>query len=186
MTVPLLVGLDGTKKMSQSLGNYISVKDQPAEMFGKTMSIPDTVMEQWFVLAAGYREKDAAALLAEVIAGKRHPGETKRLLAREIVTMYWGSEAAAAAEAKFDVVFKDKGVPDDVPTTALGSLEDIYLPALLERAGLVSSRSEARRLIKQGAVKLEGDRIDEETLPPGQLVGKVIQVGKRRFVRVEA
>jgi tyrosyl-tRNA synthetase len=185
MTVPLLVGTDGVKKMSQSLGNYISVKDEPAEMFGKTMSIPDVAMEQWFVLAAGYSEKLAAEIIAEVAAGERHPGETKRLLAREIVSLYWTAEAAAEAEAAFDLLFKAKGVPDEMPAIALESSDDVYLPALLESAGMVASRSEGRRLINQGAVKLGGAKVTDETLGAALVVGRVIQVGKRRFVRVE-
>jgi tyrosyl-tRNA synthetase len=185
MTVPLLVGTDGVKKMSQSLGNYVSVKDEPAEMFGKTMSIPDDVMEQWFVLAAGYSEKLAAEVAAEVAAGERHPGETKRLLAREIVSLYWGTDAAQEAEAAFDLVFKAKGTPDEIPSVTLESNDDVYLPALLESAGLAGSRSEARRLIQQGAVKLDGDKVGEETLGAADLAGRVIQVGKRRFLRVE-
>lgn len=186
MTVPLLVGTDGTKKMSQSLGNYISVKDEPAEMFGKTMSMPDAVMEQWFVLAAGYREADAARVMAEVAAGDRHPGDTKRLLGREIVTIYWGEEAAVQAEAAFDQVFKDKGTPDEIPTIGLASDEDVYLPAFLEEAALVSSRSEARRMLKQGAVRIGGEKVSDESLPASAIVGQIVQVGKRRFVRVEA
>lgn len=186
MTVPLLVGTDGVKKMSQSLGNYISVKDEPAEMFGKTMSIPDDAMEQWFVLAAGYSETLAAQVIAEVAAGERHPGATKRLLAREIVSLYWDADAAAEAEAAFDVVFKAKGVPDEMPTIALDSSEDVYLPALLELAGMVASRSDGRRLIQQGAVKLDGEKVGEETLAAAALAGRVIQIGKRRFVRVES
>jgi len=186
MTVPLLVGTDGTKKMSQSLGNYISVKDQPEEMFGKTMSIPDELLEQWFVLAAGYSEAAAAAIVAEVAVGDRHPGETKRLLAREIVSLYWGEGAAEQAEGAFDQVFRDKSVPDDIPVVALESEDDVYIPALLEAAGLVESRSEARRLIKQGAVKVAGAKAEEETIAAAALRGAVIQVGKRRFIKVQA
>lgn len=186
MTVPLLVGTDGAKKMSQSLGNYISVKDEPAEMFGKTMSIPDAVMEQWFVLAAGYSEKQAGEIATAVAAGERHPGETKRLLAREIASLYWGAEAATEAEAAFDHVFKAKGTPEEIPSVSLESDDDVYLPALLEAAGMVASRSEGRRLIQQGAVKLDGKKLEEESLGAATLAGRVIQVGKRRFLRVES
>ena len=191
MTVPLLVGTDGEKKMSQSLGNYVSVKDAPAEMFGKTMSIPDELMEQWFVLAAGYSSADAAAIATDVAEGERHPGETKRLLARAIVEIYHGAEAAHEAEAAFDLVFRAKETPDDVAAISLGALEEVvndglaYVPALLDSAGLVKSRSEARRLITQGAVKLDGERIATESVPTGELIGNVIQVGKRRFIRID-
>ncbi len=185
MTVPLLVGTDGIKKMSQSLGNYVSVLDPPNEMFGKTMSIPDELMEQWFSLAAGYTTADAARVALEVAEGSRHPGETKRLLAREIVSLYWDDAAAVGAEAAFDQVFKAKSAPDDVATIEVEGEGDVYLPALLERAGLVASRSEARRLIQQGAVKIDGTRADADSVAAQALVGRVIQVGKRRFVRVE-
>jgi len=183
MTVPLLVGVDGVKKMSQSLGNYISVNDTPEEMFGKTMSIPDEAMEQWFILAAGYPESSAKVLMAEVAAGTRHPGETKRLLGREIVALYWDEQAAAGAEAAFDQIFKAKGVPEDIDEIPLGSDENVYLPAFLADAKVVASRSEARRLIKQGAVKIDGEKVTGEEMPAAKLDGRVIQVGKRRFVR---
>ncbi len=184
MTVPLLVGIDGVKKMSQSLGNYISVTDPPEEMFGKTMSIPDDAMEQWFVLAAGYGQADAAQLMAEIATGNRHPGDTKRLLAREIVTAYWDEAAAEKAEAQFDQVFKAKQAPDDIATWSLEDAEEVYLPELLEAAGMVATRSEARRLIKQGAVKVDGVKHGGDTATAAELRGRVIQVGKRRFVRV--
>jgi tyrosyl-tRNA synthetase len=184
MTVPLLVGVDGVKKMSQSLGNYISVKDSPEEMFGKTMSIPDDVMEQWFVLAAGYSEADAKEIAAAVTAGSRHPGDTKRLLAREIVALYWDQQAAERAEAGFDQIFKAKGVPDDIEEWDPGPDDEIYLPAFLEVAQVVGSRSEARRLIKQGAIKVDGEKVVDETIAATGLRGRVIQVGKRRFIRV--
>ncbi len=186
MTVPLLVGTDGSRKMSQSYGNYISVRDPADEMFGKTMSIPDEAMGEWFVLAAGRRDDDAAVIIREVRDGTRHPGETKRLLAREVVTLYWGAEAATSAEEAFDRLFRDKGVPDDVPIIALSDGgASVSLAVLLQDAGLVASRSEARRLIGQGAVRVGGQPIELEFVEVSELVGNVIQVGKRRFVRIE-
>ncbi len=187
MTVPLLVGTDGEKKMSQSFDNYISVRDTAEEMFGKTMSIPDSAMGEWFELAAGWRRSDVDALLAEIAGGTRHPGEAKRLLAREIVAIYHGEEAAHEAEHGFDTVFRDKRIPDGVPRVVLEPGEDpVFLPALLQRADLVESRSEARRLLKQGAVRIDGIRIDSETVAADILIGQVLQVGKRRFVEVRA
>ena len=184
MTVPLLVGTDGTRKMSQSFGNYISVRDSAEEMFGKTMSVPDAAMEEWFVLAAGRREDEARAIVRALEAGGRHPGETKRQLARAVVAQYWDGGAAEAAEAAFDRIFKDKSAPEDMPEIALDGSDPQSLPALLEAAGLVASRSEARRLIKQGAVKLKGRRVEDEYVGVAELDGQVLQVGKRRFVRV--
>lgn len=187
MTVPLLVGTDGEKKMSQSLGNYISVTEDPAEMFGKTMSIPDHLMESWFVLAAGHSEAEAAEIAAGVRSGDLHPGETKRRLAREIVEIYHDAEAATEAEAVFDALFRRKEVPDDVPD-AHATVEDgmVSLPVFLADAGVVKSRSEARRLIQQGAVKIDGEKIEAEALPADVVIDKVLQVGKRRFVRAVA
>ncbi len=184
MTVPLLVGTDGVKKMSQSLNNYISVKDTPNDMFGKTMSIPDEAMVQWFRLAAYYPNNEVAAIERELADGARHPGETKRLLAREIVTRYWGSEAATAAEAHFDRLFKEHGAPDEIPVFQVPGEESVWIPGLLNAAGLVSSNSEGRRLVAQGAVKVDGAKLDAETVARGDLVGVVVQVGKRRFVRL--
>ena len=183
MTVPLLVGTDGERKMSQSLDNYISVNDEPAEMFGKTMSIPDHAMEDWFRLAAGWTEAQVAEIVHGLAAGQLHPGDIKRALAREVVSVYWGEAAAVEAEAAFDTVFRNHGVPDEIREYVLDGAETQSLPALLEAAGLAGSRSEARRLIHQGAVKIEGDRVSDEHLPTVDLAGKVMQVGKRRFVR---
>ncbi|MET0831978.1 MAG: tyrosine--tRNA ligase [Acidimicrobiia bacterium] len=186
MTVPLLVGTDGTRKMSQSLDNYISIRHSAEEMFGKTMSVPDEAMEEWFVLAAGAGEAEAASIVADVAAGVRHPGETKRLLGRRIVSLYHGATAAEDAEAAFDRLFVGHLAPEEVDAVTIESdAVDVALPELLERAGLVGSRTEVRRLIGQGAVKIDGTPVSAERLPADEVVGKVVQVGKRRFVRVE-
>lgn len=184
LTVPLLVGTDGRKKMSQSIGNYISVRDEPAEMFGKTMSIPDEAMEQWFLLGAGKTETEVATIVAGLADGALHPGTTKRLLAREIVAIYWGEEAAITAEGEFDRLFKQHDAPADMPTYSLPSDDDIWIPALVNDAGLVASNSEGRRMVSQGAVKVNGVKVETETMARAYLVDAVLQVGKRRFVRL--
>ena len=185
MTVPLLVGTDGEKKMSQSLGNYISVKDEPAEMFGKTMSIPDGLMGQWFQLAAGMPAAEVDEIVAGLADGRLHPGETKRRLARAIVDRYWGSGAAAEAESRFDAVFKRHEIPDEVAAFVLPEGDPVALPALMREAGLVSSNSEGRRMLRQGAVKVDGVKLgDAEEAARVDLVGRVLQVGKRRYVRL--
>jgi len=184
MTVPLLVGTDGVKKMSQSLGNYISVNDPPEEMFGKTMSIPDEAMGQWFNLAAYRPAAEVAQIMADLDSGARHPGATKRELARAVVARYWGESAAADAEKTFDLVFKDHRIPDDVPEHTVGNEDPIWVPGLLKDAGLVGSNGEGRRMLKQRAVRLDGDQITAETMRRDELVGTVLQVGKRRFVRL--
>lgn len=184
MTVPLLVGTDGVKKMSQSLANYISVRDEPAEMFGKTMSIPDDAMGQWFNLAACRPQVEVAEILDALRSGSRHPGETKRELARSIVSRYWGEAAASDSEAAFDRVFKGHNAPEDIPDYPLAQDESIWLPGLLHDAGLVSSNGEGRRMLKQRAVRVNGDQVTTETMARGELAGAVLQVGKRRFVRL--
>ncbi len=183
-TVPLLVGTDGVKKMSQSLGNYISVRDEPADMFGKVMSIPDELMPGWYLLAAGADRSEIEELERGLSDGSVHPGEAKRELGRRIVTRHHGAEAAVAAEASFDRLFRAHEVPEDIPTYAIAGEGEIALPALLGDAGLVSSRSEGRRMIKQGAVKIDGARVDDEFIDAADLAGAVLKVGKRRFVRI--
>lgn len=182
-TVPLLVGTDGVKKMSQSLGNYISVRDDANEMFGKTMSIPDELMPQWFRLAAGAPPDEVASIADRLASGSLHPGDTKRRLARSVVERYHGDGSGASAESAFDQVFKAKMAPDDVPIATLPDGEEVWLPKALADAGLVASNGEARRLISQGAVKIDGESVTSETLDHSVLVDATVQVGKRRFVR---
>lgn len=186
MTMPLLIGTDGEKKMSQSLGNYIAVDDDPTEMFGKIMSIPDHLMSQYFELATSLSEVEVQGILAGLGDGSLHPGDTKRRLGREIVGLYWGNEAAVEAEEAFDQVFKRGENPDEIQEFALPGDDPIFLPGLLRDAGLVKSSSEARRLIAQGAVKIEGATITGETLSRSALAGSTVQVGKRRFVKLTA
>ncbi|MEE8485899.1 MAG: tyrosine--tRNA ligase [Acidimicrobiia bacterium] len=183
LTVPLLVGVDGVHKMSQSLGNYISVNASPEDMFGKTMSIPDELLPQWFRLAAGATPDETANVVSSLADGSAHPGETKRDLARRIVERYHGPESGGEAERAFDRLFKEKLAPDDIPTVPLPADEEVWLPRALADAGLVASNSEGRRLIKHGAVKIDGERVTEESLPRSVLLGATVQVGKRRFVK---
>jgi tyrosyl-tRNA synthetase len=182
-TVPLLVGTDGTKKMSQSIGNYISVRADAQEMFGRTMSIPDELIPQWFRLAAGSSPDEVSRIEVGVTDGSIHPGEAKRDLARRIVNRYHGEGSGLDAEKAFDDLFRHKQVPDDVPTALIPDDDPVWLPKLLADAGLVASNSEARRMIDQGAVRVDGDRISDDTVPRDRLIDATVQVGKRRFVR---
>ncbi len=183
MTVPLLVGTDGKRKMSQSLGNYISVRDDAADMFGKVMSIPDEVMPEWFLLAAGAPRSEVESIRAGLASGDLHPGALKRELARRIVARYHGDDAADRAEQAFDRVFVQHEAPADVPEHPLPAQDPVWLPAALAEAGVVASNSEARRLIAQGAVRIEGEKITDERVPADRLRGRIVKVGKRRFVR---
>ncbi|HSI79018.1 MAG TPA: tyrosine--tRNA ligase [Solirubrobacterales bacterium] len=178
MTMPILVGIDGSRKMSKSYGNYVGVTDPPEEMFGKLMSIPDAVMGDYYLL-----------LLGEPLDGGRHPAAAKRELARRLTDRFHGTGAGAAAEQRFDHVHVRREVPDDAKRVEVspGQNGDVHLPALLaDELGI--SRGEARRLIKQGGVRIDGEVLAPETLdlPLGELRGRVLQVGKRRFLRVEA
>jgi len=184
MTVPLLVGTDGEQKMSQSLGNFIGITESAEEMFGKTMSIPDQLMEQWFRLATEVDSEEIDAIVAGLDSGDLHPADTKRRLGREVAALYWGSEAAVEAEAAFDRIHKEKAVPVEVDEFPLGPEDPVSLPTLMRDAGLAASGGEGRRLIQQGAVRLDGERIDDIEVARDRLVGAILQVGKRRFARL--
>lgn len=183
LTMPLLVGTDGTNKMSQSLGNYVGVTDPPSDMFGKTMSIPDELMGQWFRLAANFDEEATAGIEDALKSGEIHPNEAKRYLARSVVTLYWGEEEAKSAEAEFDKVFREGGVPDDLEEFALSGDDPVHVPSLIREA-MGMSGSEARRMIDQGAVRIDDDQVESQELARSELVGKVLRVGKRRFIRL--
>jgi len=184
-TVPLLVGTDGAKKMSQSLGNYISVRDEPADMFGKVMSIPDDLMPDWYLLAAGADRVEIEGLSAGLDDGSVHPGEAKRELGRRIVERHHDAQAAVDAETAFDRVFRSHEAPEDIPVHTISADGEVSLAVVLADAGLVSSRSEGRRMLKQGAVKVGGVKVDGEFVNASDLSGEVLQVGKRRFVRID-
>ena len=169
--------------MSQSLGNYISVRADANDMFGKTMSIPDALMPQWFRLAAGATPSEVESLTSSLEDGSIHPGELKRDLARRVVEIYHGNGTGADAEAAFDRLFREKAAPDEVPTAALPDEDPVWLPKALSEANLVPSNGEARRLIEQGAVKIDGERIIEESVARSVLEDATVQVGKRRFVK---
>jgi tyrosyl-tRNA synthetase len=183
MTVPLLVGTDGAQKMSQSLGNYIGVDDEPADMFGKVMSIPDEAMEHYFRLATEITPGEVDVIVAGLADGSAHPGETKRRLGREVVELFHSADAATQAEAAFDRIFREKDAPEEVAEFDLPDGDPVWLPGVLKDAGLVKSSSEAKRLVAQGAIKIDGVPVGEE-LNRADVSGQVVQVGKRRFIRL--
>lgn len=174
LTMPILPGLDGVKKMSKSLANHVGVTDAPAEQFGRTMSLPDEAMGEWYRLLAPN----------EPYPGE-HPAADKRRLARLIADRFHGEGAGAAAEEAFNRVVRDKGVPTDIPSVALPEGESIHLPALLVEGLGVGSRSEARRLIAGGGVTLDGVVVSEIDLPRSDLGGRVLKAGKRRHARLQ-
>jgi tyrosyl-tRNA synthetase len=174
MTYPLLVGTDGVEKMSKSKGNYVGILDAPEEQFGKTMSIPDAALPQWWDMLVG-DERPAA-----------DPMAWKLELARRIVTRWHGEEAAREAEAHFTRVVREHQAPDDVPEAPLPADDPVHLPALLVEHLGVPTTSEARRLIAQGGVKVNGEAVSELDVSRAVLEGALVQAGKRRFMRFRA
>ncbi|TLM70908.1 MAG: tyrosine--tRNA ligase [Actinobacteria bacterium] len=185
LTLPLLEGTDGVQKMSKSYGNYVGLTDGPADMFGKVMSIPDSLMPKYYRLCTSLAVAEVEAIEAALADGSAHPNAAKRRLAREIVALYHDADEAAAAEAAFDRVFKDHAAPADVAEMAVEFADPVYLPGLLAEIGLVSSASEGRRQIDAGAVKADGEPFaaDVYEVARASVEGRVIQVGKRRFAR---
>jgi tyrosyl-tRNA synthetase len=175
LTMPILPGTDGVRRMGKSLGNYVGITDPPEEIYGKTMSIPDSVMPEWYALLL---DRQAPA---EIV-----PRDAKRALARDLVARFHGPAAAAEAERAFDRQFIEGGIPDEVPEVQWPGDEDVvHLPALLAKAFSVST-SEGRRALAQGGVRLDGERVPNGSLdlPVEEVDGKVLQWGKRRFARV--
>jgi tyrosyl-tRNA synthetase len=185
LTMPLLVGLDGVKKMSKSAGNYIGVHDSPDDMFGKIMSVSDDLMWNYFDLLSSRTTAEIASLKTQVREGA-NPRDIKAELAREIITRYHTAADAARAEENFVNRFARNAIPEDVPEVTLAAQdgEGILVSVLLKEAGLVSSTSDGLRMLRQNAVRLDGNTVTEEKMRvlPGS--SGVWQVGKRRFARI--
>jgi len=190
LTLPLLEGTDGVQKMSKSYGNYIGVTDEPADMFGKVMSIPDEIMVRYYRLASTVPVDEVDEIERGLAAGELHPNKVKRALARNIVAAYYDEAAAEAAEAQFDLVFKQHEIPEDIPEFAADLTPNdeglVYFAKLLADAGLAQSTGEARRLIDGGGVKINGEPVAAKAynLAPEKLAGATIQVGKRKFAKL--
>jgi tyrosyl-tRNA synthetase len=190
LTVPLLVGTDGEQKMSKSYGNYIGVSDGPDDMFGKVMSIPDGLMLTYCELLTGATKREVETLQRTLADGSLHPAQAKRDLAERLVSLYHGADPAASARAQFDKVFKEKDRPDVIPEASIPTdvVKDgrVWLPRLLTGLGLASSNGEARRLVEQGGVKFDDQVLTDASAEfgPADLAGVVIQVGKRKFLRI--
>jgi tyrosyl-tRNA synthetase len=183
LTVPLLVGLDGHEKMSKSLGNAVAVEDPPREIYGKTMSIPDALMWDWLLLLTDASAGEIAAQKSGVERGELHPMKVKKALARALVEQFHGAAAAADAAAEFERVFGGGGTPDEVPETALAA--GAPLADLLVAAGLAPSKNEARRLLAQGAVAIDGERAsDPQAVLAARETPYLVKAGKRRFARL--
>jgi tyrosyl-tRNA synthetase len=190
LTVPLLEGTDGVQKMSQSIGNYVGIDEPADQMFGKLMSIPDGLIAKYVLLCTDGGAEEAARIEAGLAAGSLHPNEAKRAMARAVVDLYHGEGAGAEAEARFDLVHREHETPVDVEEATIPeeAIRDgrVWLPRLLVAAGFSPSNAQARRDIEAGAVRLDGDQVTDPhlELAPRDLAGKVLSVGRRKFVRL--
>ena len=184
ITMPLLEGLDGVQKMSKSLGNYIGIDEEPKEMYGKAMSIPDELMMRYFMLVTDMPIEEQEDMEKRLESGELHPRDAKMQLARTIVRLYHGEEAALEAEEEFKRVFQQRALPTDIPEYAMDApTEPIFVPQFCTDAGLTTSNGEARRSIKAGAFKVNGEKYTEENLTLED--GMIVQVGKRKFVKIK-
>jgi tyrosyl-tRNA synthetase len=188
LTMPLLEGLDGVQKMSKSLGNYIGITEPPREIFGKIMSLSDHLMLRYYELLS---DMEHAALEEEkrrMAEGSAHPRDIKKALAREMVTRFYDSTVAEEAEREFDRMFQARGLPDEISEPHIYLSEQgtapVWIVTLLVQAGLAPSNSEARRLIQQGAVRVDGERISDPNTRLTTNESHLLQVGRRRFVRI--
>lgn len=185
LTMPLLEGLDGVNKMSKSLGNYIGITESPDDIFGKVMSVSDELMFRYYELLSDLSVEEISSLKKDMEEGKLHPKAVKVQLAKELTSRFHNEDAALSAEKNFEQVFAKHQLPDEIPECVLSAADEaIWLPKLLLDAGLVKSTSDGRRMIKQNAVSLDGEKVtDIQRNVPAQ--GKLlIKVGKRRFCQV--
>jgi len=190
VTMPILVGTDGTEKMSKSLGNYIGVSEKPSEIFGKIMSIPDNIMIEYFRLLTRLSPEDIIDIKEDIKKGSTNPSVAKRKLSRMIIEYLYSSDDAEKAEEEFDLIFKRKEIPGDIEEFKLNKKilnnNKIWIVKLMVDAGMAKSNGEARRLISQGAVKINGEKVEDEDLELeiSSLNEKVLQRGKRYFKKI--
>jgi tyrosyl-tRNA synthetase len=181
LTMPILEGTDGVQKMSKSLGNYIGVNEDAYEMFGKTMSIPDELIIRYFELVTQVPQAEIDKMEKGMQEGTLNPRDAKARLAREIITIYHNEEEALKAQERFQLVFSKGDIPEDIPETMVTEKE-LWLPKFLLEQGMVDSTSDGRRMIKQGAVRLDGEKCLVENIEAKNEM--VIQVGKRKFIKL--
>lgn len=184
ITTPLLEGLDGNKKMSKSLGNYIGITDPPDDMFGKAMSIQDELMRKYFELATDLPLENIAELFGDDI----HPKKRKMILAAAIVERYYNKETAGRAAMEFDKIFRDRKLPTDIPEVGVtdGDLRDgvIWPPLLLRKCGFADTNGDAKRLIQQGGVRIDDVKLTDVNMKIKPEDGMIVKVGKRRFAKI--
>jgi tyrosyl-tRNA synthetase len=187
----LLVGLDGVNKMSKSLDNYVGITEAPSEMFGKIMSLPDRLMPSYFALTTGWSPSEVETTLASIDAGDIKPVDAKRLLARSIIDLYHGDGAGDTAQQEFDRVFRAHEKPTDIPERVIAATEfvddgGIRFARALALAGLVSSNKDGRRMIEQGAVRCNDERVNDPdaVCTVDTLDGATLQVGRRQWALI--
>ena len=183
LTMPLLVGTDGTEKMSKSYGNYIGLDDSPKDIYGKSLSIPDELIYNYFEIATDISDTDLSEIKSKLDDPSNNPRDIKRSLARKFVEMYHSLDSAISAEEEFDKIFINKGIPDDIPELKLDSSE-IGILDLIMLANFAPSRGEARRLVTQGGVSVDGEKIADPKAVVVVIDGNVLKVGKRKFIKL--
>ena len=184
MTFPLLVGTDGSKKMSQSLNNYISISDSPENIFGKIMSISDEIMWDYFTMLTDLEISEIANFRKNVDKGKTNPFDFKKMLGKLIVSEIYDENSALVAESTFENITINKNLPENMPETNIDDEIDIHLPNFLTENELTKSNSEARRLIESGSVKIDDQKVELLDINSSDLIGKTLQVGKRKFLKI--
>ena len=184
MTFPLLVGTDGSKKMSQSLNNYISISDSPENIFGNIMSIPDEIMWDYFTMLTDLEISEIANFRKNVDKGKTNPFDYKKMLGKLIVSEIYDENSALVAESTFENITINKNLPENMPETNIDDEIDIHLPNFLTENELTKSNSEARRLIESGSVKIDDQKVELLDINSSDLIGKTLQVGKRKFLKI--
>ena len=184
LTMPLLVGTDGVEKMSKSYDNYIGISDEPSQIFGRTLSIPDNLIYQYFELATNVSNQKLSEIKSQLADGNANPRDIKRELARTLVTMYHNKEAAEIAQQEFDNIFINKGLPDDIEEFNIGQVKEINILDLIILVNFAPSKGEARRLVLQGGVSIDGNKINDVQSSVSVTAGMILKVGKRKFIKL--
>ena len=184
ITMPLIVGTDGVEKMSKSYNNYIGISESPKEIFGKTLSIPDSIIYNYFELATDLSNDELRKIKAQLDDPKTNPRDIKRQLAKTLVSMYHSIEAAKNAEEEFDRIFVNKGTPDELPEFKFGERKEINILDLIILVNFAPSKGEAKRLVTQGGVTLDGEKIEDFQNSVNLKNGMILKVGKRKFIKL--
>ncbi|WP_394137784.1 tyrosine--tRNA ligase [Cytobacillus oceanisediminis] len=185
MLLPLLEGLDGKEKMSKSKNNYIGVDEDPNHMYGKTMSIPDELTAKYFNLVTDLPVSEKERMAEQIESGSFHPRDAKMLLGKTIVRMYHGAEAAEKAEQHFKTIFQKGAMPEDIPEIAWSGADEVPIIDLIAELGLLSSKTEARKMIANSGIRINGEKVNDVKLTVEITDGLVLQAGKRNFVKLK-